>query len=254
MKQLHFFALITIAVVACSKEQGPRQHYFLKGYEQLHFVDSNNVHVPVSAFMQWRQLNSTQTYQVLDKNLRLVHKKTGEGYTGPVRTFHWGSYNIEALFEDGYIYRMRYWHSNRQLGMDADYKTGTGTVYDPHGRLTISWTKDEMQYRNPVTQHLRQIISDTLTSYFGSDGRMSYYAYRTDTAWVSFYPDGKPRYFLPVARTGNFNGPVKRWYRNGQLRAEGTYTNGEESGMWTEYDSLGNILQEVNYDTLQDNN
>ena len=75
---------------------------------------------------------------------------------------------------------------------------------------------------------------------------MDYYTIREDSMSRSSYPDGTPSYFRPRGASGT--GPVKRWYPNGQLRAEGQFRNWDEAGIWIEYDSLGTEINRINYD------
>lgn len=245
MRSAGFIAISIILLSACLNNNRYRPHYFLRGYDHLEFRNPENFAASPHQFIEWRQLNGVQTYHIKDHSLTLVHKETGEPYTGPIRTFHWYAYNIEALFKEGKIYRMRYWHPNRKLGMDADYIHDIGFVWNQYGFPAISWNSEEMIYKNPSTQRVRQIITDSVTSYYDINGQMTYYSIRTDTAWQSYYPTGTPRFFFPVTPEGIRDGEVKRWYPNGQLRVRGYYKDGEEWGNWTEYDSLGGIIQKV---------
>ncbi len=241
---LLLIALLSIST-GCSDTEKAREHFFLRGYDELEFRNHLNGPVLPFLFIEGRQLNGIQTYQILNESLVLVNKKTGTPYTGPIRTFHWYIYNIEALFEEGKVYRLRYWHPNRRLGMDMDYRRRTGTVWNRLGQTAIIWTPEETIYLNPGSQQVRQIMTDSLSTYFDENGEMRYYAMRTDSAWQSYYPDGSPRFFFPLNENGIRDGVVKRWYPNGQLRARGLYKNGEEWGIWMEYDSLGRLIQKV---------
>lgn len=245
MKSLLLSIALLIFTNTCSNKDKSQEHYFLRGYDDLEFRNQLNGPVLPFLFIQERQLNGIQTYQIINESLTLVNKNTGVPYTGPIRTFHWYIYNIEALFEEGKIYRLRFWHPNRSLGMDMDYRRQSGMAWTRLGQPAIVWTPKETVYLNPSTQQVRQIMSDSLTTYFDENGEMRYYAIRTDSAWQSYYPDGSPRFFFPFNENGIRDGVVKRWYPNGQLRAQGTYKNGEEWGIWREYDSLGRLIQKL---------
>lgn len=234
-----------IGLVSCVHQPKP-DHYFLDGYPDLIFRTQDGDPVPTRFFITNRSDNGSNTYEILDRSLILTYRKDGSAYSGYIRTFHWGIYNLEAIFKDGYINRLRYWHPNRQLGMDANYLEESGIVWNSDGARSIAWNKDQHVHYNPSTQKPREIQEDSLTTYFQISGDIDYYTIRTDTMNFSYYPDGSPRYFRPSGVRGN--GAVKRWYTNGQLRAEGQFRNWHEAGLWIEYDSLGTEINRVNYD------
>lgn len=157
-------------------------------------------------------------------------------------------YNIEAVFKNGSLERLRYWHPNRQLAMDKDYLTGNGNVWTTEGKLSITWEEGETQFRNTSTGKIKSLHNDTVSYFFDFDGDLSHYSMRTDSAFMQYYADGSPRYVFPIGNNGTIDGLVKRWHPNGQLQAIGRYKDGEETGTWIEYDSLGNVLGEVDYD------
>lgn len=61
--------------------------------------------------------------------------------------------------------------------------------------------------------------------------------------WVSYYDDGTP-WSESTYKDGKKEGSIKVWFRNGNLRYIGQYTNDEKSGTWTYYDEDGNIVHE----------
>lgn len=220
-----------------SQKKSP--HFFLDGYPQLIFKDSRENLVPTHFFIKHSSVNGVSTFEVRDTTLRLYERKSNELYSGYIRTYHWGMNNIEAVFIRGRIQKLRFWHPNRVLGQDSDYNTGIGKVWNFDGELSITWDEKEEIHRNPMTQRIRQVIEDSITTYFNFDGEITRYTIRTDSTFKQFYPDGSPRFFFPQYRNGLRNGTVRRWYPNGQLQAVGQYRNGKEFGTWIEYDSLG---------------
>lgn len=235
---LYILFIQCILILGCTSPK-ERPHYFLDGYDELEFRDSKNNGVLVREFIIYDQRNSVTTYQVLDTTLTLVKKKSGEPYSGFVRTYHWDINNIEGIFKKGKIRRLRYWHSNRRLGMDANFETETGQVWTFLGDLAITWNSEEEIFLNPSTQKIRRIQNDTTTTNFDIEGVLANYSIRSDSNFVRYYPDGSPGFIFPINRFGRIHGQVKRWHLNGELRAIGEYRNGQEYGTWIEYDSLG---------------
>lgn len=234
--------ILAICTSACTSSRSEYEHYFLDGYEHLEFRDSIGDRVPPEAFIESVHLNNARAYQVKDSSLTLYNTWQEEPYTGFIRTFHKGLYNLQGEFEDGKMFRFRYWYSDRTLGMDANYREQSGSVWNREGRLVVNWNKDEMYYLSAGTRSVRRIITDTLTSYFDSDGELTRYTVYKDTAIISYYKDGTPRFKFPVNRDGQREGTIKRWHPNGQLQAVGQYKNGQETGIWVEYDSMGNEI------------
>lgn len=220
-------------------------HYFLDGYPDLIFRTAAGDPVPTKFFISNETVNGSNVYRVLDESLILTSRKNESLYSGYIRTFHWGIYNIEATFKDGKIQRLRYWHPNRILGMDANYIEQSGQVWNANGTRSISWNASQHVHFNPSTQKPREIQEDSLTTYFNNSGMIEHYTIRSDSMSLSYYPDGKARFFRPVGIKGT--GPVKRWFPNGQLRAIGQFKNYEEDGLWIEYDSLGNEVDRIIY-------
>lgn len=243
---IYTLACVCLIWMGCTSNK-ERPHFFLDGYPELTFTDNQGNPVPTRFYISHMLQNGMSTYIVRNHSLTLRYKKSKEPYSGFIRTYHWGVYNIEAIFTDGKIDRLRYWHPNRRLAMDMDYKTGIGSVWTNSGVLVISWDGKEMQYRNFMTNKIKQINTDSLTYYFNFDGELSYYTARNDTAFIRYYPDGNLSFLFPVRYNGLRDGMVKRWHPNGQLQVLGQYKEGEEFGEWIEYDSLGNEVERVEY-------
>lgn len=228
---------------ACSGDRNEEtSHYFLDGYDDLEFQDSGGNSVPVSHFITRTEMNGVQTYRLEDTSLVLVNKNSEEPYTGYIRTFDEYRNNLQGEFEGGKINRLRYWHPNRTLGMDTDFREQTGTVWNRRGEMVANWNAKETYYIDPGTQIIRRIIEDSLTSYFDENGDLSRYTIRSDSAIINYYADGTPRFKFPVTPGGIREGEVKRWHPNGQLQVVGQYKNGWQHGTWIEYDSLGNEI------------
>jgi hypothetical protein len=223
-------------MVGCEDLPEP-DHYFLDGYPQLIFRTSAGNPVPTEFFIARMSENSSQYYQVLDTALQLTYRKDGRPYSGYIRTYHRGRYNIEGTFRNGSIERLRFWHPNRILGMDLMVSSNVGQVWNLDGARSISWNGKERILFNPLTQRAREIHDDTLSTFFNFRGEVSYYTLRADSMSYSYYTDGSPRFFLPNGLSGN--GEVRRWYPNGQLRAQGQYRNWRQVGTWIEYDTTG---------------
>ncbi len=239
---IYIAACLCLIWMGCSSNKS-RPHFFLAEYPQLYFTDEEKNVVHPRQFITHMSLNGVSAYIVQDHSLTLRYEKTDEPYSGFIRTYHWGVYNIEAVFEGGKIRRLRYWHPNRQLAMDMDYISGIGSVWNYSGALAIIWDGVERQYRNPSTNKIRQITNDSLSYYFNLEGELSYYTSRTDSTYMQYYANGSPRFMLPIWNNGERNGIVRRWHQNGQIQVTGQYRNGEESGTWIEYDSLGREIE-----------
>ncbi len=244
MRVKALYIILAVFGFNCVHQAEP-DHYFLAEYPDLIFRTANGDPVPTKFFIANETDNGSNTYRVLDESLVLTYRKDGAPYDGFVRTFHWGIYNIEATFREGRIQRLRFWHPNRELGMDANYTEQSGQVWNSDGARSISWNATQHVHFNPSTQKPREIQEDSLTTYFDITGNIQYYTIRTDSMSLSYFADGKPRFFRPIGVNGT--GRVQRWFPNGQLRADGQFTNWEETGTWIEYDSLGNEINRVEY-------
>ncbi|MEQ9308157.1 MAG: hypothetical protein RLN90_01805 [Balneolaceae bacterium] len=241
---IHISICLCIICLGCNSNSDPVETYFfLDGYPELVFTDSLlNPVLPVEYIRHVPQ-NGISTYIVNNHSLDLRYRKSKELYSGFIRTYHWGVYNIEAIFDEGKIKRLRYWHPNRQLAMDMDFETKIGSAWNNTGVLLITWDGNERQYRNPSTNKIRQITNDSISYYFDFEGELNYYTFRNDTAFMQFYGDGSPRFLFPIREDGIREGEVKRWHRNGQVQVIGQYKDGKEFGTWIEYDSLGNEVE-----------
>lgn len=246
LHQLYIILFVLVIWSGCDRDN-ERVYFFLDGYPELFFVNESGNPVPTSFFVEHINLNGMSVYQVQDTSLTLVYRKSRGPYTGFIRTYHWDIYNIEGVFEEGKIKRLRYWHPNRQLAMDTDFRTGVGNVWTFSGQLSVSWDREEIQTRNHLTGKIKSISNDTISYYFDFEGELNYYTTRNDSVYYQYYADGSPRFQLPVWHNGDRKGIVKRWHPNGQLQAIGQYLDGVESGTWIEYDSQGNEVERIEY-------
>ena len=244
-----FFVVITFLLLtgACSPEEKKYEHYFLDGYDHLEFRDSTGTPVPPHDYITSSQVNGVRMYNVRDTTIILYNTRSEEPYEGYIRTFDSRDYNLQGEFKDGKMFRLRYWYASRRLGMDADYLKDTGSIWDKLGRLTVSWNAGELYHIDPSTQKITQIRTDTLISYYNKKGDLTSYTVRTDSSFVQHYADGQPRFKFPYSETSPRSGMVKRWYPNGQVQVTGQYKEGKQSGVWIEYDSLGNEINRETY-------
>lgn len=232
---------------ACTSQEKKKEHYFLDGYDHLEFRDSIGVVVPPHKYIGSTQVNGVRMYAIKDTALILYNTRAEEPYEGYIRTFDSRDYNLQGEFKNGEMFRLRYWYASRRLGMDVDYRKETGSIWDKLGRLSVSWNADELYHIDPVTQKITQIRTDTLTSYYDKSGTLTSYTVRTDTSFVQYYADGQPRFKFPYSEVRPRSGKVKRWYPNGQVQVTGQYKDGRQSGVWIEYDSLGNEINRETY-------
>lgn len=248
MKHTPIFVIMMFILISmgCNSEQ-KYVHFFLDGYPELQFLDTSGNLVPPDLFINAVLENSVTYYRINNPSFTLTTRKTGIPYTGFVRTYHWDLNNIEAIFKEGKLVRLRYWYPNRQLGMDMDYEEATGKAWNSSGTVSIIWDGAEKQYRNATTGLIRTIFDGNESFYFDFDGKLTHYSVKSDSAIFQYYSDGTPRFYFPQRSNGLRDGVVKRWHPNGQLRAIGTYKNGKEVGTWIEYDSLGKELDRISY-------
>lgn len=241
--------IITVIFTSCSTDNEKVQsHYFLDGYDHLEFRNSNGLAVPTYQFIQSKPVNGVRLYEVQDTSLILYDTRDQENYTGFIRTFHRGSNNLQGEFEDGKIFRLRYWDRNRTLRMDANYLNGTGSVWYPSGNLALQWNADELYYYNGYSRNINRIITDTSTTYFDEQGTMTHYVIQSDTSYFTYNGDGSPRFYMQVKEGGIRDGVTKGWHDNGELQMIGQYKDGAQSGVWIEYDSLGNEINREIYE------
>lgn len=234
--------LISFLISGC-KERTTGAYFFLKEYPELTFIDKANGPIPAQLFISRINANGASYYQVQDPTLRLVYRKDKTPYSGYIRTYDWDVYNVEGVFRNGYIERLRFWHPNRQLGMDADFVKDFGQVWSFNGNLLVEWTSSQTIYRNALTNKIKELHEDSMSTYFDKRGDIRWYTVRGDSASISYYADGKRRSEFP----NGGNGRVRRWYSNGILAVQGEFRNGEISGTWVEYDSTGNEIKRESY-------
>lgn len=233
---------------ACSQtDSNERKHFFLKGYDNLEFRDTFGNAVPPSEFIIPSRTNGHRAYSVRDTSLTLVHKRSGDPYSGYIRTFHKDRFNIQGEFENGKIIRLRFWYPNRVLGMDANLTNKTISIWDASGVLGASLNESETYYYYPGGQQIKEIIQDTMHSYFDKEGNLQRYTVSTDTASIRYNADGEMRAYYPFVQGVGLHGEVKQWHPNGQLKVAGRYEKGRQTGIWIQYDSLGNEIKRENY-------
>lgn len=244
--------LLCLLMTGCnSKQSDRREHYFLRGYDELEFRDKNGITVPSDFYIGTIQINGQRSYQIRDTSLTLVNRYTGEPYSGYIRTFHRDRFNLnlQGEFEDGKMFRLRYWHPNRTLGMDADFMHQSWRIWNIGGNIMAESNEDETYYYYPEKDRnlIKEIISDTMRSYFDREGNLERYTKYSDSASIHYYPTGQKRAVFPFRRNGGMNGLVQEWYPNGQLKVQGLYENGEQVGTWVKFDSLGNVEEKIKY-------
>lgn len=247
---LSFMAALLFLVMACEADQAnDRGHYFLKGYDDIEFRDTNGVMVPPHQFITTSQMNGHRSYRIIDTSLTLVNKRTGTPYDGYIRTFHRDHHNLnlQGEFENGKMFRLRYWHPNRTLGMDADYRNNSLSIWSGSGKIAVEANADETYYYYPGRQAIKEIINDTMGSFFDPEGNLERYVIYSDTAAIHYNANGQKRAIFPFRQNVGLDGEVKEWHANGQLKVKGRYENGKQVGTWIKYDSLGNVIERKEY-------
>ena len=127
--------------------------------------------IPPELYIGNQLRNDVLIFEIKDPELTLYHDSKEEPYTGFIRTYYMDIYNIEARFKDGKIRRIRYWHPNRQLAMDADFVSGSGQAWTSTGALSVSWNKEEMFLgKTKINGHYIQKIS--LSKYIFNQNRI----------------------------------------------------------------------------------
>lgn len=247
--RLLVYILFLFILSSCEDQSNGREHYFLDGYDNLEFRDSAGNPVSPGEFIDRSSMNGYRYYQVRDTNLVLVHKRSGDPYKGYIRTFHRDRYNIQGEIKDGKIFRLKYWHPNRVLAMEQNFREGSMSLWSSAGSLVVSANDKEIYYYYPNSQGIKEIISDTMHSYYDREGELERYTVRRDTASILYDADGNIRRYFPIKPGVGLHGTVREWHPNGQLKVTGEYVNGRQSGIWVEYDSLGS---EVNREVYPD--
>jgi len=251
IKNIHIsgYVLLLVIICSCAEKSERNGHYFLDGYDNLEFRDTTGDPVSPREFIDRTSMNGYRYYRVQDTSLTLVHKRSGDPYTGYIRTFHRDRYNLQGEFEDGKIFRLRYWHPGRELAMDQKFKEGTMSLWSSTGSLVVSANDNELYYYYSGSQAIKEIISDTMHSYYNKEGDLERYTVRRDTVSILYDADGNMRRYFPFKPGVGLHGTVKEWHPNGQLKVIGDYVNGRQSGEWVEYDSVG---REVNREVYPD--
>ncbi|MEX0845603.1 MAG: hypothetical protein WD022_09985, partial [Balneolaceae bacterium] len=203
--------------------------------------------MPVSEYISYTRINGFRAYTINDTSLILVNKRSGNPYSGYIRTYHRDRYNLQGEFEDGKMFRLRFWHPNRVLGMDAKISEKSISLWNEAGVLGVSGNEKETYYYYPGGQSIKEIISDTMRSYFNKEGDLERYTIIRDTATINYTGDGKMTSLYPFVRGKGLDGVVKQWHPNGQLKVTGRYKNGRQTGTWIEYDSLGNEINRESF-------
>ena len=67
---------------------------------------------------------------------------------------------------------------------------------------------------------------------------------KTDTTITIFYPTGEPRYTQNYNILGDLTGKWTNYYKNGQIKQEGYYSNGQAKGKWKYYHKDGTFKNE----------
>jgi antitoxin component YwqK of YwqJK toxin-antitoxin module len=63
---------------------------------------------------------------------------------------------------------------------------------------------------------------------------------------LRLYPDGKKRQ-VSIFKNGSPES-LRRWHANGNLAAEGNFTDGKKSDLWREWDSTGRLRESAQYE------
>lgn len=247
------YVVLLLIICSCTEEADKRSHYFLNGYDNLEFRDSSGDPVSPRAFIDRSSMNGYRYYRVQNTSLTLVHKRSGDPYTGYIRTFHRDRYNIQGEFENGKIFRLRYWHPNRVLAMDQKFGESTLSLWSSAGSLVASANDDEVYYYYTGSQAIKEIISDTMHSYYDQEGDLERYTVRKDSVSILYDAEGNMRRYFPFKPGVGLHGTVKEWHANGELKVTGEYVNGRQSGVWLEFDSLGKEVKREVYPNRKSN-
>ena len=243
-KGIGVLCLLILFVAGCStNDDRSREHYFLKGYDDLGFYDREGNLVSPSNFISIHQVSGIRSYKIRDTSLVLLHNRSKEPYSGYIRTFHNERYNLQGEFEDGKMFRLRYWHPNRILGMDMKYREEVGSVWNSSGSLVASINPSETYYYYLGSQDIKEIVSDSMHSYYAKSGELERFTLRSDTSIINYDSNGILRSILSLQEGKGLHGPVRQYHPNGQLKMEGMHENGRQTGVWIEYDSLGNEIK-----------
>ena len=67
---------------------------------------------------------------------------------------------------------------------------------------------------------------------------------KIDTTITIYYPTGEPRYIQNYNILGDLTGNWINYYKNGQIKQEGYYSNGQANGNWKYYNEDGSFKNE----------
>ncbi|MDR2084320.1 MAG: hypothetical protein LBP67_04930 [Bacteroidales bacterium] len=110
------------------------------------------------------------------------------------------------------------------------------------------------EYENGDPKIVREYVkNDTAnyleTKYYSANIKMIEGAYvdgKREGTWKAWYQDGT-LWSEGDFKEGKNNGNHVNYYENGAQRISGKYIDGVRTGAWTFYDTLGNVLQVIEY-------
>ena len=125
------------------------------------------------------------------------------------------------------------------------------------GRKTVNIVKEEFEDGSPkvVRQYeIRGKESILLReNIFYQNGQKyiegKYTNNQRDSIWTAWLPDGKI-WSQGGYKEGLEDGPKKVFYTNGSLFYEGEHKMGKRIGVWKFYDSVGNLIQSIDYSSI----
>lgn len=91
---------------------------------------------------------------------------------------------------------------------------------------------------------------EKLTGYYETGEIEAVFIYENDEpiAGSEYFKNGQKMGEVPRELDGTIDSPVKYYYENGNLRADGEYKNDKPHGIWRDYDEQGNITSEKLYE------
>ena len=137
-------------------------------------------------------------------------------------------------------------------GTDADKQL---EVAEPRGEIKDGWVQTAAW---PTGQVRRQVLLEKGDSVevrmFHENGVVDrigrYRGGEKVGVWQAFYPDGA-KWAEHQYEAGVQIGPYTTWHPNGQVAIEGHYNaEGQPTGTWLFFDSLGNVQREVAGESL----
>jgi len=132
------------------------------------------------------------------------------------------------------------WSQNikRKIIEDSNQQL-TKVIFDSIRNTTIYFSRDiklkSYQLRNHFDSSSNRLYRDTLVSIF----------YSTDQIFelVRELCPGNSRSFEGIRYKGNHFGLAEFRYCDGKIKERGFRYNNKEIGVWTEYDSIGNVIR-----------